>query len=174
MLYSFGITRASIWLGLKGAFDALGEANVKKTVYLIFGLLMMCTGALAQAKPAGGDEAAIRALEEKWDAANLKGDATALGAILADTFISTSAEGKVRTKAEILSELKTGAIKYQTSKVEDMKVYLYGDAAVVNGKWTGKFVLKGKTVDTVERFTDTYIRQNGQWRAVASQGSVIK
>jgi len=134
----------------------------------------MCSVAFTQPKPAGGDEAALKALEEKWDAANLKGDAAALGAILADTFISTSAEGKVRTKAEVLAELKAGAIKYQTSKVDDMKVFLYGDAAVVNGKWTGKFVLKGKPTDTVERFTDTYIRQNGQWRAVASQGSAIK
>jgi len=135
---------------------------------------MMCSVAFTQPKPAGGDEAALKALEEKWDAANLKGDAAALGAILADTFISTSAEGKVRTKPEVLAELKAGTIKYQTSKVDDMKVFLYGDAAVVNGKWTGKFVLKGKPTDTVERFTDTYIRQNGQWRAVASQGSAIK
>lgn len=147
---------------------------MKKSVYVVFGLLTMCSVALTQPKSASGDEAALKALEEKWDAANLKGDAAALGAILADTFISTSAEGKVRTKAEVLAELKAGAIKYQTSKVDDMKVFLYGDAAVVNGKWTGKFVLKGKPTDTVERFTDTYIRQNGQWRAVASQGSAIK
>jgi len=134
----------------------------------------MCSVALAQPKSAGADEAALRGLEEKWDAANLKGDAAALGAILADTFISTNAEGKTRTKAELLAELKSGTIKFQTSKVEDMKVFLYGDAAVVNGKWTGKFMLKGKPVDTVERFTDTFVRQNGQWRAVASQGSAIK
>ena len=147
---------------------------MKQIVYVVVGLLMMCGAAMAQPKSGGGDEAALKALEEKWDAANLKGDAAALGAILADTFISTSAEGKVRTKAEVLAELKAGTIKYQTAKVDDMKVYLYGDAAVVNGRWTGKFVLKGKLTDTVERFTDTYIRQNGQWRAVASQGSAIK
>jgi len=147
---------------------------LKKSVYVVFGLLTMCSVALAQPKSAGADEAALRGLEEKWDAANLKGDAAALGAILADTFISTNAEGKTRTKAELLAELKSGTIKFQTSKVEDMKVFLYGDAAVVNGKWTGKFMLKGKPVDTVERFTDTFVRQNGQWRAVASQGSAIK
>jgi len=50
----------------------------------------------------------------------------------------------------------------------------YGDAAVVNGRWKIKFVEKGRTVDATDRFTDTYIRQNGQWRCVASQGSTIE
>lgn len=141
----------------------------------VLGLLMVCSGALAQQKSAaGGDEAALKAIEEKWDAANLKGDAAALGAIFAETFISTSSEGKVRTKAEILAQLKSGEMKYQTSKMDDMKVFLYGDAAVVNGRWKGKFVEKGKTVDATERFTDTYVRQSGQWRCVASHGSTIK
>lgn len=133
---------------------------------------MLCGSAMTQPKAA--DEAALKALEEKWDAAGMKGDTAALGAILADTFINTSAEGKVRAKAEVLAEMKSGDIKYQNSKVDDMKVYVYGDTGVVSGRWKGKFVLKGKTVDTVERFTDTYIRLNGQWRCVASHGSTIK
>ena len=145
------------------------------TIAGVLGLLIVCAGAIAQQKPAvGGDEAALKAIEEKWDAANLKGDAAALGAIFADTFISTSSEGKVRTKAEMLAQLKSGEMKYQTSKVDDMKVFVYGDAAVVNGRWKAKFVEKGKTVDATERFTDTYVRQGGQWRCVASQGSTIK
>src|SRR6266403_3864341 len=137
-------------------------------------LLMVWGGAIAQQKPAGGDEAALKALEEKWDAANLKGDTATLSAIFVDTFISTSNEGKARTKAEILAQLKSGEVKYETSKVEDMKVFVYGDAAVVNGRWKAKFVEKGKPVDTAERFTDTYVRQNGQWRCVASHSSTIK
>ncbi len=146
---------------------------MKKTVYAVLGLLMLCGSAMAQPKSAV-DEAALKALEEKWDAASMKGDSAALGAILADTFISTSTEGKVRAKAELLAEMKSGDIKYQNAKVDDMKVYLYGDTGIVSGRWKGKFVQKGKTVDTVERFTDTFIRQNGQWRCVASQASTIK
>jgi len=131
--------------------------------------------AMAQPKSAAGaDEAALTALEEKWDAANLKGDTVALGAIFADRFISTSPEGKVRTKAEILAQLKSGEVKYHSAKADDMKILVYGDAAVVNGRWKGNFVEKGKTVDATERFTDFFVRQNGQWRCVASQASTIK
>ena len=123
---------------------------------------------------AAGDEAALKAIEEKWDVAYVKGDAAALGAIFADTFILTTSDGKTRTRAEVLAQVKSGEIKYETSKVDDMKVYVYGDAAVVNGRWKIKFVEQGKTVDATDRFTDTYIRQNGQWRCVASQGSTIE
>lgn len=139
----------------------------------VLGLLMVCSAVIGQ-QTGGGDEATLKALELKWDAANLKGDSSALGAVLSDTFVSTTSEGKVRSKAEVLAELKSGEIKYQTSKVDDMKVSLYGNAAVVTGKWTGKFVQKGKSIETTERFTDTYVKQNGQWRCVASQGSAIK
>ena len=134
---------------------------------------MIYGGGMAQQK-AASDEATLKALELKWDAANLKGDAATLGTIFADGFITTNSEGKVRTKAEILADLKSGDTKYQTAKGEDMKVYLYGDTGVVSVRWTGKFVEKGKNVDTVERYTDTWVRQNGKWRCVASHGSTIK
>jgi hypothetical protein len=40
------------------------------------------------------------AIEEKWDAANMKGDAATLGTIFADNFISTNTDGKVRSRAK--------------------------------------------------------------------------
>ena len=147
---------------------------MKITACSVLGLLMVWGGAIAQQKSAGGDEAALKALEEKWDTANLKGDTATLSAIFVDTFISTSNEGKARNKAEILAQLKSGEVKYETSKVDDMKVFVYGDAAVVNGRWTGRVLEKGKTIDTTERYTGTYVRQSGQWRCVAAQSTTIK
>ena len=139
------------------------------TMFVTSGLTM------AQPKPAaGGDEAALKAIEEKWDAASVKGDVATLSSMFADSFISTSTEGKVRTKADLLAQIKSGETKYQASKVDDMKVYLYGDTAIVSGRWKGKFTEKGKAIDSTERFTDTFVRQNGQWKCVASQGTTIK
>ena len=146
---------------------------MKKLVYGVLGLLMILGSAVAQQK-AATDEAVLKAMEDKWSAANLKGDAAALSAIFADTFVSTESDGTVRTKAEVVGALKSGEIKFLASKSSEMKVFLYGDAGVVTGRWAGKFIVKGKTVDTVERFTDTYVRQNGQWRCVATQGTTAK
>jgi ketosteroid isomerase-like protein len=131
-------------------------------------------GPAAAQQNKAADEGALRAIEEKWDAASVKGDTAALSAIFADTFVSTSTEGQLRTKAEVLARLKSGEVKYQTAKVDDLKISIYGDAAVVTGRWRGKFVEKGKAMDETERFTDTFIRQNGQWRCVASHASTVK
>jgi ketosteroid isomerase-like protein len=140
----------------------------------MLGLFLLLGVAFAQQKPAGGDEAALLAIEEKWDAANVKGDVATLASIFGDRFISTTAEGKVRTKAEALAAVKSGEVKFQTAKADDLKFFVYGDSAVVNGRWKGKFVEKGKPVDATERFTDTFVRQNGRWVCVASHSSNIK
>ena len=123
---------------------------------------------------AATDEAAIRALEGRWDTANLKGDAAALGTVFADNFISTDSDGRVRTKTEIVDAVKAKNIKYDYAKTEDVKVILHGDAAVVTGVWRGKYAYQGKAVSLVERFTNFYVKERGQWRCVASHGSALK
>ena len=144
---------------------------MRLTVACVFGLFMVCGAAVAQK---AGDEAALKAIEEKWDTATLKGDTAALGSILADSYSQTTSEGKIRTKAEMIAAMKSGEIKYQASKADDLKVQVYGDAAVVTGRWKGKFTEKGKAMDVTERFTDTFVRQNGQWRCVATHTSPLK
>ena len=144
----------------------------------LFGLLALwciCGCAMGQQTPASkGDEATIRELEAKWDAAAVKGDVTAYEQILADRFILTGTDARVQTKSEFLGALKSGHLKYLTSKGEDLKVFLYGDAAIVSGRWTGKFIENGKTFDSVERYTSSYARQNGQWRCTSSHSTSIK
>jgi ketosteroid isomerase-like protein len=139
----------------------------------ILGLLVIWGCAVAQ-KASSADEAALKALEEKWDQASVKGDAAGLGTILADSFITTSPEGQVRTKNDMLSRMKSGEVKYETSKVDELKFLVYGDTAIVSGRWHGKFTEKGKAQESTERFTDTFVRQNGQWKCVASHASNIK
>lgn len=145
---------------------------MKKIAYSFLGVLMLCAGAIAEQRPGGeGDKAAIKAIEQKWDGVLVKGDIPALDAILGETFTQTDQNGNVLNKAELLAQLRSGELKYLTSKVDDMTVFLHGDAAVVTGRWAGRYLIKGKTVNAVERYTDTWIFRNGQWRCVAYHGS---
>jgi hypothetical protein len=101
---------------------------MKITSCRILGVLMVCGFVMGQQQPSasGGDEAALRVIEEKWSANVMNGDTAALSSIWADAFISTSTEGKVRTKAEMLVLLTSGEMKFQTSKVDDIRVFVYG------------------------------------------------
>ena len=141
---------------------------------LAFCAMLAAAATLPGQRSSQTDEAEIRALESRWDAAQLKGDVTALNEIFADGFISTNGEGKTRGKADVINEVKAGNIKFESSQVQDMKVTVYGDAAVVTGTWKGKFTQKGKPMDLTERFTDTFVKQNGKWRVAASHGSTLK
>ena len=143
---------------------------MKKTVLSLSIFAALATGVMAQQ----ADEAAIRTLEQKWDAANLKGDAAALEQILAPSFLLTGDDGKVHTRAQVLSELKSRNITYQAARTEELNIILHGDAAVVSGRWRGSYRNRGKTVNLLERFTNFYVRKNGNWQCVASHGSAIR
>ena len=116
----------------------------------------------------------MKALEDKWAAALLNADADARAGILADTWVVTYIDGKVDNKAEELASLRAGTLKVSAYKNDDVRVSLYGDAAVVTGRASMKGVEHGKPIDLTMRWTDMFVRQNRQWRAVATQGTPIK
>jgi hypothetical protein len=147
---------------------------MKPIAYSLFGVLMLCVGLIAEQRPGGeGDKATLKAMNEKWDIVAVKGDVTAMGAMFDDIYIETDSQGKVQNKAEMLAQLRSGDLKYLASKTDDITVYLHGNAAVVNGRWAGRFVLKGKTANGLMRYTSTFVFKNGQWLCVALQTSNI-
>ena len=67
-------------------------------------------------------------------------------------------DGKLLNKAEDIKNM-TGDVVITASKVDDLKVGIFGDTAVAAGQC---------------RWTDTFEKQNGEWRAVASQVTFVK
>jgi ketosteroid isomerase-like protein len=55
-----------------------------------------------------------------------------------------------------------------------MKVHVYGGAGVVTGVYRETGITKGKAYARRARFTDTWIKQDGQWKCVASQSTLIQ
>ena len=125
-------------------------------------LIVFAVSMIAQPKKsAGGDEAALKAIEEKWEVASVKADIATLGAILADTFVSTNADGHVQTKAEMLAALKSGEVKFEKSDVDELKVQVYGSAAIIMGRWSGKVIEKG-TAGRIRRALHRHLHQAGR------------
>jgi FKBP-type peptidyl-prolyl cis-trans isomerase FkpA len=126
-----------------------------------------------QMKPSAADaERSLRELNRQWAEALKNRDRDALDRILDDQFISTGDEGQVSNKREWLDAVM-GAIKVESSSLADITVRVYGDTGVVAGRWSGKFTVDGKVVSAAFRFTETFARTLGRWRAVASHESRI-
>jgi uncharacterized protein (TIGR02246 family) len=117
--------------------------------------------------PETPDEFALLQIERDWAAAWLAQDAAALDAILADSFVENEL-GQISTKAQILANIKAGIYKVEACENSDMRVVVFGDHAVVNGLNASKQALRGKDVGGVQRWTDTFVKQDGRWRAVFS------
>lgn len=122
----------------------------------------------------GTAEQQLTQLERDWCTATLKGDAAVLGRILADDFTSVGSRGLVETKAETLADLNDKMSTITECVDRNVKVRVYGEAAVVTGLGTRSGKYKGAAfADRQTLWTDTFIRKDGRWQCVATQGTVV-
>ncbi len=125
------------------------------------------------AAPSQGAEQELINLEHEWASAFMHGDVAAVERIEAPGFVYTDYEGKVMGRADDIADVKAGAYKAEFD-LQDMKVHLFGDTAVVTGRNVIKGTYKGQDMSGTYVFTDTFIKRGGRWQAVASQGTKIK
>jgi ketosteroid isomerase-like protein len=130
--------------------------------------LVLTAGVLA-ARPPEDVAQALMKLENDWAKAALAADSASLEKLLAPDYVYTDQDAQMATTAQMVAGMKSGATKYATFTVGDMKVHVYGDAAVVTGKGHIKGTENGKPVDEEIRFTDTWVKRNGQWICAATQ-----
>jgi uncharacterized protein (TIGR02246 family) len=148
---------------------------MKRTLTLcLAGFVLLVSAALSQAQKAGGTEKAVAALEEQWLQSQKTNNPDLVAPLLADNFVTTSSDGKVASKAEMLAIVK--ATKYSSAEYSDVKVAVFGDTAIATGgeKLKGTDP-SGKPLDVNERWTDTWVKMpSGKWQCVASHQSPIK
>jgi ketosteroid isomerase-like protein len=138
-------------------------------------IVMQTTHADVSADP-NGDERAIISIEYKLGQAYLSGDADYLDSILSPDFILTNVRGEVSNKAQEVAEVRNRIIHYEKFETSNVKVALYGDAAVATGRTAIKGTVEksGRIIDAQIRLTDTFVRQKtGKWQMVAGQTTLI-
>ncbi len=154
------------------AFTALAA-----TLLLIAGMAFAQQQESAMASPntrmTSNVDQQLKDMENKWAKASLSGDTNSLAPMLADDFVNLDSDGSMRNKTETLDRTKKS--KMEMSQLSDMQVTQHGDTAIVTGTWTGKGTsADGKPIDAKERWTDTWVKKNGQWQCVASASAPLK
>lgn len=143
----------------------------------LFALLATVAISSAQMKDAGKKTGAIEKevtrIEQEMVDALLKGDASANERYLAQDFVFTGPDGKVVDKAQTVADVKSGDLKFESSKLDDMKVRVYGDTAVATYGSTDKGTYKGKDISGRFRWTDVFVKRGGKWQIVSGQGTPI-
>ena len=116
-------------------------------------------------------EQVIRGLDNERIQAQIHADAAALKRIYADDFIGVGPSGTVRTKPQVILDFRSGALRFQSITTDDVRVRVYGNAAVETGRSTMDGQDKGQTVPRDTRFTRVWVKQQGRWRLVANHYS---
>jgi ketosteroid isomerase-like protein len=122
---------------------------------------------------AQGDETKIIALENLWNQIQINHDADAMGKMLDSDFVLTDYDGSVMFKAQFLASIRDNSIQLTVEVSTDMKLHRHGDTVIVIGATHEKGTEKGKPFSHSGRFTDTWIKKDGQWLCIASQLGLI-
>jgi ketosteroid isomerase-like protein len=115
------------------------------------------------------DEEALIKIQHDWAKARMKGDSSYTQRLEAENCTVVWPDGSIVNKREDLKSM-SGDIVFTEFKIDDLQVRFYGDTGIVVGQGTiraheGKqILLGGKFV-----WTDTFVKQHGEWKVVASQ-----
>ena len=145
-----------------------------KSIFFIAVLAMTASLGFAQTKSGAATlnnsaEQEIINLERERLKAFAQADKTAFERLVTDDLIMTHGFGEVFNKAQEMGVMRpsTPERPLPTLSIEDAKVRVYGDAALM----TGSLVETNRDGrrELVLRFTNTYVKQKGQWRLTAGQ-----
>src|SRR6201997_4351785 len=149
---------------------------MRRTIVIAVLVLTTASIALGQRPSASRDrrgsiEKFIRQLDHERIQAQIDADAAALERIYATDFIGVGPSGTVRTKPQVISDFTSGELKFQSITTDDVRVRVYGDAAVETGRSTMDGQDKGNAVPHDTLFTRVWVKQHGGWRLVANHYS---
>lgn len=122
---------------------------------------------------ASASEDSVRAAESARAQALQRADTTALSRLVADEFIEISRLGQVRTKADNIRDIASGALKLTAVKYDSLTVRIYGDVAVLRGIADNTGTFHGMPFGGRIRYLRIFVRRDGRWQAVAMQQTAL-
>ncbi|MGB2604698.1 MAG: nuclear transport factor 2 family protein, partial [Candidatus Sulfotelmatobacter sp.] len=141
-----------------------------------FLLLAIALSGVAAAQRAKDDsqQTKLLVMEHLWNEAQVNRDSRALDGMIGANFVNTEYDGEVSDKTKFLADIKDPHFNLDSLTIQDLKVSMYADSAVVVGIYHTKGTYQGKPYEHVGRFTDTWVFTEGRWQCVASHTSLLK
>ena len=143
-----------------------------KYLFAIAVLLLAACG-LAVADTAS-DERELTQLVKDLNAAIVKPDITFLEGVLDKDYVHYRPHGDVETRAQYLEDRKSGRVDFDSLVADEIKVRFYGDTAIVTYRSAAKGKDQYGVIDEQRRWTRVFVRRDGRWQLVHSQGTTIQ
>ena len=121
------------------------------------------------------DTGAVAAAEQQLAAAHLAMDITIFEQLLHPDYTIVQPGGHIETKADVLTSYRTGIRHWTVADVSELDVRLYGDTAVVIGRWRGKGTNGDAQFDYCACFSSVWLRNStGRWQNLTYQSAELE
>jgi uncharacterized protein (TIGR02246 family) len=157
---------------LQLGYNAGREGSMVRSVSILLVLLGLAT-ALGAQRSLSLEQQVIATDEERMDALR-RGDPAPLQRIYADDYTLVTGLGQVRSKADQLNELKSGALRYASIRSVERQVRLYGDVVVVVSRQQAEIFQGSHHITGDERVTRVYKNFDGQWKVISTHATPIR
>ena len=98
-----------------------------------------------------------------WATAELRGDTAFLERNLADDFVGVGPYGFLLTKDEWLERHESWKLRYESFRLDEVRVRLYGEAAVMIARQMSKGKYEDNDLPGSLRVTLFFAQQEGRW-----------
>jgi ketosteroid isomerase-like protein len=113
-------------------------------------------------------------IQQRLATAWVRADRPAIERIIAPDWTVTGADGRLSTRGDVLRDAFDTKVHHITAiEIDDVRVRLFGDAAIVTGRTHGRGRYQDVPYDVWIRFTDVFVRREGRWQAVASHATLL-
>jgi hypothetical protein len=144
--------------------------RVAASVAMVTAIVIVLPATSFGQAPSAAEQAVLKADADRFTAM-LKADAAALEKLLAPELSYTHSNAAVQNKAEFISDIKTGKIKYLSVEPTDRKASIFGNAAIVTGGAAVHVIQNGNDLTFKIRYTNAHVKRAGGWQMVAWQAT---
>lgn len=111
--------------------------------------------------------------EREWTRAHLRGDVATIARLMADDYLKIESDGSVSDRSTTLAKYTPETRYWEKAEGDEYNVRVYGETAVVIGRWTARGMNEGERFDYAARFMSVYVKRGGQWQMAAEQSTEI-
>ena len=118
-------------------------------------------------------EAQTLQAERDFLLAHLNCDIAALDRLMADEGAQINSVGRVVSKAKVIASFDSGERHRDEAHSNEFRVRVYGETAVVIGRWQARGVSTGQAFEYSPRYLSVWIWRKGRWQMTVDQSTDI-
>ena len=111
--------------------------------------------------------------EREWLLAHLRLDVPVLDRLMDPDYLQIDEEGGTVNKGRALASFRSGQRLWREAHGDEHHVRVYGETAVVVGRWRASGTNAGRSFDYQARYVSVWVRREEGWRMVSDQSTRI-